>query len=259
MINGLSADAIYVDSVPCHDYRDPETWQKKPEGGWTRGDSNVEGITLASGEPVRVRIADEVMQTGMHLTFSDVGGCVELNGRTFTVTAVSGDIVDLDDTDGSDFSPYTSGGSAVFDDYDSGFEYAPAYGLAAVLSSVWLKMSQNARMQSPLLIIYKTKDGTVIKETVYKDLDDFLDRFTGLKIIAVERYSNTIEFYEYEFPQPLVLRSADTPAGSPIPYFHSITVKIQDDQPYKNEEGGEIEFCRVRYPDVQVHVDKEYA
>jgi len=259
MIEGLSPNALYTDSVPCHDFRDPDTWQNQPAEGWTTGSTDVEAITLTPGAPVRVRLVDAVAVTGMHLTFSDVGGCVELNGQTYTVTAVDDDLVDLDGTDGAKFTPYTSGGSAAYDNYDSSFTIAPSEGLAMVVSSVWLKMSQNARMHSPFLIIYKAKNGAVIKQTTYVNLDDFLDRFTTLKIITVERYANTIEFYEYMFPQPLVLRSATAPEGAFMPYFHSLTIKIEDDQPYKNEDDSKIEFCRVRYPDVQVHLDTEYA
>jgi len=265
MISGLSPNALYTDSLPCHDFRDPETWQAKPSEGWTTGDLAVESVATSAGAPVRVRVVAAGVETGMHVTFSDVGGTTSLNGKTFTATKVGDDLFDLDDTDGADFEPFTSGGNVAYNNFDSAFMVAPAenpdqgWGQAILISSVWLKMSQNARMHSPLLIIYKAKDGTTIKETVYKNLDDFLDRFTSLVKISVDRYENTIEWYEYLFPQPLTLRTAVAPPGAPMPYFYSVTIKISDDQPYKTEDGGEIEYCRVRYPDVQVHLDQEYS
>jgi len=188
-----------------------------------------------------------------------VVGTTELNDNTYKVTVVDANTFTLDDTDSDNFTAYTSGGTIAWNDYDSSFTVYPTDGQAIVLSSVWLKMSQNAVMHSPLLIQYKAKTGTLIRQTTYNNLDDFLDRFTSYTLLEVARYTNNIEFYEYMFPQPLVLRTADTPAGYPMPYFHSITIKVQDDQPYYNDEGGSIEFCRVRYPDVQVHLDTEYT
>jgi len=83
-----------------------------PECGYTGKD--IEGITLSSGNPVSMNITGHGFITGNSLSFLDVEGTEELNGNTYTITATDADNFILDDTDGADFTAWTSGGTAGY-------------------------------------------------------------------------------------------------------------------------------------------------
>ena len=144
---------------------------------------------------------------------------------------------------------------------DSGWVLTAPDGIAIVMSHIRLLTSNNADLHSPLHIIYKDRDGGVVKETVYYSLDDFLDRFTEFREIAPSRYTNAIEEHIYEFSQPIVLRSARSPEGTPQnkKNWYSLTIKIEDDMPYKAIGGDPLEFHKVRFPVVSYYIDTEYV
>jgi len=261
---GLRPEELYSDSIGCHDFRDPETWQQKPEGGWRTSAAPIAvgDVELVGTDPVMVTAPAHGMQTGDNAIFASVGGTTELNGKAFKGTVVNADVFTLDETDSSEYSAYTSGGALTWNDHDSSFTVQPNDGLGAVMPAVWVKVSNNADMHSPLLVIYRKKDGTEIGRTVYTGLDSFLDRFTEFKELLLSRKDYPVEFYTYQFSTQLELRSAVTPTGpnAPIiPYVHSVTLKITDDQPYKAEGGGALETLLVRYPDVSFHLDAEFV
>ena len=79
--------------------------------GEVPADVGVNGITQS--RPARLTFdAAHRLETGFAVYLSGIGGMTELNNRTVRVTKVSDTVVDLDDVDSTDFSAYTSGGSA---------------------------------------------------------------------------------------------------------------------------------------------------
>jgi len=258
MTTGISPAALYCDALKVHDFRDPETWQRKPAEGWTTKESTVVGITLSGNDPVLVQVNGHGMSTGHNAKFMNVGGTEELNGKAFKVTVVDADNFTLDDTDSADFSAWTSGGDVFCNNYDSSFVIVPSNGQAITIPEVEVKISSDTKMHSPLLATQRKKDLTIVKQSVYSSLDDFLDKFTSFKELSLTRYEHPIEFHTYELDQPVVLRSADTPSGALVPYLYSMELKIQDDQPYKANGTG-IEYMAVRYRGVGFFIDQEYV
>ncbi len=74
------------------------------------------GVTLTGTSPVRLRLASHPLQTGDRIKCASFLGTTELNGNTYEVTRIDADYVDLDGTDSSDFSAYTSGGEVLYQD-----------------------------------------------------------------------------------------------------------------------------------------------
>jgi len=258
MTQGISPSALYCDALGVHDFRDPETWQQKPAEGWTTNYVDVAGITLSGNNPVSVQANAHGMSTGHNAKFSGVGGTEELNGKAFKVTVVDTNNFTLDDTDSADFTAWTSGGSVFCNNYDSRYVVTPSPGMAITIPEVEVKISSDVKMHSPLLVIQRKKDDTIVKQTTYSNLDAFLDKFTSFRELTLTRYTNPIEFHTYELDQPITLRSADTPQGAIVPYLYCMELRIQDDQPYKNN-GGEIEFLAVRYRGVGFFIDQHYT
>jgi len=282
----LLGDKLYTDSLPMHDWRHPEKWQKKPEGGWTESQGLVSGVTRTSGQPLRITVTAHGVSTGTNARFSGVDGDLgeELNGRTFIVTVVDADTIDLSywkinadksitevDTDGDDFSAWTSGGTIDFNDYDSEWDLIPiemltlqgVVGQLIKLETIELMISNNADLHSPLVVSYYKKDGSLIRRTIYYSLDDFLAKFTEFKEISPARYNNPIEVHTYEFGEIIYLHLADTPASEYLPYMNKLTLRILDHQPYdaKNKDTGQeedLEYCESRFPDATYYVDPEY-
>lgn len=72
---------------------------------------SITGATQAN--PVVITVASTLeFETGDSVEFSSVGGMVELNGNTYTITVLDGTTFSLDATDGTGFTAYTSGGFA---------------------------------------------------------------------------------------------------------------------------------------------------
>lgn len=70
----------------------------------------LEGVTLAAGDPVKLTITGHGLVTGDYVSAADVGGTTELNGNGYLVTKVDADNFTLDGTNASNFTAYTSGG-----------------------------------------------------------------------------------------------------------------------------------------------------
>jgi hypothetical protein len=68
----------------------------------------ITGATTAN--PVVITSNDHGLQTGDTVEIDNVGGMVEINGRTFTVTRVDANEFSLDGEDGTGHTAYTSGG-----------------------------------------------------------------------------------------------------------------------------------------------------
>lgn len=78
-----------------------------------------QGVTLSGSitailepsNPAQLTDDGHGLQTGSIITIEGVGGMVELNGNTYTVTVIDDDTFTLDGVDNSGFTPYTSGGT----------------------------------------------------------------------------------------------------------------------------------------------------
>jgi len=280
---------LYQDSTPIHDWRYPDKWQNKPAEGWTESQGVVSGVTNTEGSPLRVTVTGHGATTGMNARFSDVAGDLgaKLNGKTFVVTVVDANTIDLSywsidpdsqpvknalsevDTDGGDYPDWTSGGVVDFNDYDSEWEIAPptpqgGIGQMIIMNTIELMISNNADLHSPLAVSYYKKDGSLMRRTVYYSLDDFLGKFTKFEEIAPARYNNPIEIHTYEFGEIIVLRTADTPAGAFIPYMGSLTLRVLDHQPYDainkdTQQEEALEYCESRFTDATWYLDPEYS
>jgi hypothetical protein len=68
----------------------------------------ITGATTA--DPVVITSNDHGLQTGDTVEIDNVGGMVEINGRSFTVTRVDANTYSLDGEDGTGHTAYTSGG-----------------------------------------------------------------------------------------------------------------------------------------------------
>ena len=68
---------------------------------------------LQPSNPTQITNPDHNLQTGSIITISNVGGMIELNGNTYTVTVIDANIFTLDGVDNTAFTPYTSGGTWI--------------------------------------------------------------------------------------------------------------------------------------------------
>ena len=71
----------------------------------------ITNITLSGTNPVQITDPSNGLQTGSIITITNVGGSVELNGNTYTITVVDANDFTLNGTDSSTISAYTSGGN----------------------------------------------------------------------------------------------------------------------------------------------------
>lgn len=71
----------------------------------------VTGATRAN--PVVITATGHGFSTGDEIYLTGLAGMTELNGRTFTITVLTGDTFSLDGEDGTGHTAYTSGGTAV--------------------------------------------------------------------------------------------------------------------------------------------------
>jgi hypothetical protein len=96
----------------------PDYYQTNYTGvitGATRANPCVLTIATTLAQDVFTSISGNPCEIGMTLTISSVAGMTQLNGNTYTVTAVSGNNVTIN-VDASAFGVYTSGGSATIVD-----------------------------------------------------------------------------------------------------------------------------------------------
>jgi len=64
----------------------------------------------AQSNPAQITSPDHHLQNGSIITILNVGGMIELNGNTYTVTVVDSNNFTLNGVDSTGFTPYTSGG-----------------------------------------------------------------------------------------------------------------------------------------------------
>jgi hypothetical protein len=76
--------------------------------------ANPSVLTLATtANPASSSISGNPAVIGMSISIAGVGGMTQLNGNTYTVTAVAGNSVTIN-VDASGFTPFTSGGTASY-------------------------------------------------------------------------------------------------------------------------------------------------
>lgn len=80
------------------------------QGGTATITASITGITQAL--PAVVTAPSHGFTTGNSVTISGVGGMVEVNGNTYTITVLTGNTFQLDGIDSTGFTTYTSGGTA---------------------------------------------------------------------------------------------------------------------------------------------------
>ena len=61
--------------------------------------------------PTQITSPNHNLQTGSIITISNVGGMIQLNGNTYTVTVVNANVFTLNGVDNTGFSAYTGGGN----------------------------------------------------------------------------------------------------------------------------------------------------
>lgn len=112
MIEALEADGSPSRAIRLYNRTLRLTGPKKQK--WSLGaavEQAISAVTLGSGVVVDITVADTSdLATGDQVTISEVGGAVELNGNTYTITVVDATSITLDGTDGDNFTAYTSGG-----------------------------------------------------------------------------------------------------------------------------------------------------
>lgn len=88
---------------------------------------NIEGITLTSGSDVSILISSHGYIDGALVKFDSLGGTTELNGNFFFITVTDASNFTLDDTDGDDFTAYTSGGTSESGKQIDAFYFTPHF------------------------------------------------------------------------------------------------------------------------------------
>ncbi len=85
-------------------------WPTKFQQGATSTTGNITNIVLVGVAPVRIISVGHGLITGDVVDISNVGGTVELNGNSYTITVINSSAFDLDGTDSSLFTPFSSVG-----------------------------------------------------------------------------------------------------------------------------------------------------
>lgn len=74
----------------------------------------ITAVTRVSTNPVIITVASTAgLTTGDVITFTGVGGTIELNNNSYTITLISGTTFSLDGTNSTLFTSWTSGGVAT--------------------------------------------------------------------------------------------------------------------------------------------------
>jgi hypothetical protein len=71
---------------------------------------NITAI-LQPSNPTQITSPNNDLRTGSIITIENVGGMIELNGNSYTVTVIDSDNFTLNGVDNTSFTPYTSGGT----------------------------------------------------------------------------------------------------------------------------------------------------
>lgn len=86
-------------------------WPTKFQQGGTSSTGNITNVVLVGATPVRIISVNHGLITGDVVLIENVGGTVELNGNTYTITRINASAFDLQGTDSSNFSAFTSIGT----------------------------------------------------------------------------------------------------------------------------------------------------
>ncbi|NIS52792.1 MAG: hypothetical protein GWN94_17050 [Phycisphaerae bacterium] len=89
----------------------------------TTDEKDITGITQA--DPAVVTVASHGWQTDYYVKIDDVSGMTEINERVFQITRETSNTFSLPDIDSSDYTAYTSGGTAIR--YEADPDYADGY------------------------------------------------------------------------------------------------------------------------------------
>lgn len=158
-------------------------------------------------------------------------------------------------SDDTEWENYPEGGWIDPNDKDSSFTIQPEDGQAIVIPRARIRYSKNAAMHSPMIIEYYIGE-TKVAETVYKNQDDFFDRFDDFEVFETSNGTEMpadIWSHEYEFDEPLVLWSSS--AANKI---NKAVIRIEDDEPYQDSESNPIGMARVRYLGCLICTDPDY-
>ena len=101
-INAAAGAGLYV-SVNGFPYVPPTNPAIVPKA--------ITGATQAN--PVVITCVGHGLTSDNKARFRDVGGMTELNGNDYSITVIDADTFSLDDTDGTGFTAYTSGGAVA--------------------------------------------------------------------------------------------------------------------------------------------------
>lgn len=106
----------YVDGIAATFFKDRQQffnlWPRFPTRFTQAPTILSEAVTGATivGTVVRVNSTNHGLSTGAVITISGVGGMVEINDLTFTITVTNANTFTLDNVDGTGYSAYTGGG-----------------------------------------------------------------------------------------------------------------------------------------------------
>ncbi len=180
-------------------------------------DYDVSGITLSGTDPVSVEVLDHGRVTDDEVKFADVVGTTLLNGNTYPVTLTDADNFTLQDTDSSDYSVYTSGGTIGTGLAIENYWYSPQMPSGETLLRLkqWLRSSIRTVLQGYWLLnvdvlldrdegaektftFYQINTGDARFDASYFDNDE---RFAGGGIVKffhrIERRSEVLQIKIY--------------------------------------------------------------
>lgn len=118
----------------------------------------VTGITLSGSSVVSITMTAHPFVTGDQVIFDSVGGTTELNGNTYTVTKTTANAFTLNGTDSSDFTAWTSGGTATKWDEDLLDNDFDSYGATFATKSIILMPPADEQYTVRILADWKTPD-----------------------------------------------------------------------------------------------------
>ena len=159
------------------------------------------------------------------------------------------------------------GDSSTWMDYDgnltpadSTFMMKPPVDEAWALQAVRIRFSANADFTNrPLTIKYYIHGvPTPVRQTVYANSDDFLDRCNKFELLEVAgngKYDNNIFAFTYNFPEKLILWGTAPGEVDPAndPRMSHFTMEVAGHLPIKGEDDLDLEVVKVRYTDVEVY------
>jgi hypothetical protein len=115
-------------------------------------EKTITGATKAN--PVVITCTGHGFATNDVVRIKDVGGMVELNGNTYTVTVINANSFSLNGVNGTGYTTYTSGGKAWSDYVWASVDIATAPSSAAPITVSWTAVAGAVEYN-----IYRTKNG----------------------------------------------------------------------------------------------------